>query len=207
MSELPPGFITDMYSRVIQLLGRSIDDSLCSRFVRDIGYEPKFNGTYLFAKSGLVLMHHKRILVAAFFQVDVDDAQNWLEPYRGDLPFDINWRDGRAEVALKLGVPAVQFEQTPIEQIEHSQMTMDTYALPPVLMTFSFGPKRLSPDLLDSTEAPAMIAPITSLIARLDDEHLPDACKEVDDERPENCLTLFTRRRRPPVEFRKRHRG
>jgi hypothetical protein len=194
------------YERVSALLGKPIDDALCSRFVRDIGYEPKFNGTYLFAKSGLVLMHHKRILVAAFFQIECEDAQDWLEPYVGDLPQDIQLNDGRAIISTKLGIRPLNVEPSNLDMpIDHSSVAMDTYALPPLLLTFNFAVKKAGADAQESGKKSD--TSLTSLIVRLDDENLPETCRETEDSRPEESFMAITRRRRAQFNFRGRHRG
>jgi hypothetical protein len=194
------------YERVSALLGKPIDDALCSRFVRDIGYEPKFNGTYLFAKSGLVLMHHKRILVAAFFQIECEDAQDWLEPYVGDLPQDIQLSDGRGIISTKLGINPVNVEPSALDMpVDHGSVAMDTYALPPLLLTFNFAVKKAVSESLEVEKKSETI--LTSLIVRLDDDNLPESCKETEDGRPEESFTAITRRRRAQFNFRSRHRG
>ena len=185
------------YERVAALLGKPIDD-VCSRFVHDIGYEPKFNGTYLFEKSGLVLMHHKRILVAAFFQIECEEAQDWLEPYLGDLPKDIHLGDGRGTIASKLGLAPINVEPGALDMpvVDYGSMAMDTYAMPPLLLTFNFALKSGGTENV-----------LTSLIVRLDDENLPPACKDMEEGRPEDSAMAITRRRKSHFDFRNRHRG
>jgi len=169
----------DLGERIVQVLGKSIQDFEFGQFMEDLGERPdSFSPCLSFSERGFLFVIRWGLIYSACMYVRIDEP-GLLKSYTGPLPFGIGLDDKRRDVEKRFGNKLIKTGPYAVSEDTPGQIRC-SYAITPYTVTIIW-------DLARKRES------LASLLVTLDGAGAPPDA----DSEGQSIRTRIGRARRP----------
>ena len=137
--------MTNIYEKILDILGKNKDDPSFINFVSELCEKPdividdKQACVFLFRQSGiqLIYFYHCQCFASAYFRLG--NKNDRMQPYKGDLPFKIQFDDSVTDVEQKINIKPISSKLIRGCNSEEPKDHYVEYSLNLYVLNFIFG--------------------------------------------------------------------